>query len=234
MSKVSGTIVRHIIEGREISFFVVDPLDAIQKHHLDGMFYEQEELALISQFLRADRAFVDVGANVGNHAIFVSKLRRSSKVIVFEPNPVAIEILRINLLLNQCENVDTRFLGIALGASDNIVRVVDDPRPHNLGGAGVAMDVDGDVVLMAADSLLAGESVGFIKVDVEGLELQVLEGLKDTIRRWRPTMFVEVMEDNTDAFLAWVSNSPYHVGGTIRRYEGVLNYLLLSGAGTQT
>ncbi len=229
MSAISGTIVRHVIEGREISFFVVDPFDAIQKHHLEGKFYEQEELALISEFLSADRAFIDIGTNVGNHAIFVAKLRRCAKVIVFEPNPAAIEILRINLLLNRCDNVDTRFLGVALGAGDGAVRVVADPRPHNLGGAGVAEDPGGDVVLMAADGLLAGESVGFIKIDVEGLELEVLAGLKTTIQRWRPVMFVEVMQDNTEVFMTWVAASPYHVGGTIQRYEGVLNYLLLPG-----
>jgi FkbM family methyltransferase len=229
MSAISGTVVRHVIEGRELSFFVVDPFDAIQRHHLEGLFYEQEELEMISPFLRADRAFVDIGANVGNHAIFVAMLRRSSKVIVFEPNPAAIGILRINLLLNRCDNVDTRFLGVALGGASGRVRVVDDPRPNNLGGAGVATAPAGDVPLMAADSLLAGESVGFIKVDVEGLELEVLAGLEQTIQRWRPVMFVEVMQANTEAFMAWVAASPYHVGGTIQRYEGVLNYLLLPG-----
>jgi FkbM family methyltransferase len=227
MSKISGTIVSHVIEGREVRFFVVNPLDAIQLHHLEGQFYEQEELDMMSPFLRADRAFIDIGSNVGNHAIYISMFRRASKVIAFEPNPTAIEILRINLLLNPSANVDTRFLGVALGASDGVVRVVEDPRPNNLGGAGVAIDPSGGVTLVAADSLLTSESVGFIKLDVEGLELQVLEGLGDTIRRWRPNMFIEVMQANTDAFLAWVSGAAYQVAATIQRYEGVVNYLLV-------
>jgi len=232
MLRLGGTIVHHTHEGKELYFFVLDPDDAIQRHHMEGQFYEREELDLISKFWRADRSFVDIGANVGNHSIFVSKFLSTPKIIVFECNPIAIDMLRINLRLNRCDNVDTRFLGVALGAADDLVRVVPDAMANNLGGASVATDADGDTVLLAADSVLAGESIGFIKIDVEGLEMEVLAGLSNSIRRWRPNMFIEVMDRNTDAFLAWLSASSYHVAGTIQRYPAVVNYLVLPGAAT--
>jgi FkbM family methyltransferase len=233
MLKISGTIVRDIIDGKDVSFFVFDPNDAIQKHHMEGQFYEREELELISKFWRADRAFLDIGSNVGNHAIFASKFLSTPKIIVFECNLLAIDMLRINLLLNKCDNVDTRFLGVAVGAADDLVRVVQDPFDNNLGGASVEIDGQGDTVILPADSVLQGESIGFVKIDVEGLEMEVLSGLSDTIRRWRPHMFIEVMDKNAEAFLAWVANSSYHVAGTIQRYPAVVNYLVLPGAAAE-
>ncbi|HEX4197237.1 MAG TPA: FkbM family methyltransferase [Caulobacteraceae bacterium] len=230
MVKIDGTIVHSVVDGRAVSFFVIDPLDAIQKHHLQGEFYEREELDMIRMFMRSDRTFIDIGANVGNHAVFVSKFFTAPKIIVFEPNPVAIDVLRVNLLLNRCERVDTRYLGVALGASEDRVRIVADPRPNNLGGASVEIDDVGDTLLVAADDLLLGEPVGFIKMDVEGMEMATLAGLEKTIARWRPNMFVEVMEANTEDFMNWAAASSYHVGGTIQRYAGVMNYILLPDA----
>jgi FkbM family methyltransferase len=230
MAKIEGTIVHGVVDGQAVSFFVIDPFDAIQKHHLEGEFYEREELDMISMFMRSDRTFIDIGANVGNHAVFVSKFFSAPKIIVFEPNPVAIDVLRINLLLNRCDTVDTRYLGVALGASEDRVRIVPDARGNNLGGAGVEIDDGGDTLLVAADDLLLNEPVGFIKMDVEGMELATLAGLDKTIQRWRPNMFIEVMEANTEAFMSWAAASRYHVAGTIQRYAGVVNYVLLPDA----
>ncbi len=227
---IAGTIVRTIAGGRDIRFFVYDREDAIQRHHLKGEFYEREELEIMTQFWRTDRAFVDIGANVGNHAIYASKVLHTPKVIVFECNPFAAELLRINLLLNDLnDRVDTRFLGVALGPGEGRVRVVEDPRGNNLGGAGVADDEEGDIRMVAGDTLLAGESIGFIKIDVEGMEMEVLAGLQATIARWRPHMFIEVMDRNRDAFAAWVEASGYWFAGSAQRYEGLINYVVMPG-----
>src|SRR6185437_10355213 len=99
--------------GRTIRFFVTNKNDAIMHHHYAGEFYEAEELEMISRHF-AGGIFVDIGSNVGNHAIYAAGLMGASRVILFEPNPSAIAILRINLLLNACGNIDTRFLGMAL------------------------------------------------------------------------------------------------------------------------
>jgi len=73
MNVQEGKIVHFRKGGRDIRFFVVDPEDTIQAVHLSGDFYEREELEIIEQFWRPDGVFVDIGANVGNHTIFVEK-----------------------------------------------------------------------------------------------------------------------------------------------------------------
>ena len=82
--------------------------------------------------LHADAA-VDVGANVGNHAIFAAKFCDLSDLVVFEPNPESIRLLEINLALNGCAHVDTRFLGLALGSANRMLSL-SEPVRDNLGG----------------------------------------------------------------------------------------------------
>ena len=92
-SRIDGAIVSNEILGREISFFVTDKDDVIQRWHADGRFYEEEELAIISEFFPRGGVFVDVGANVGNHTIFVAKYLYPKNIILFEPNPQTVPLL---------------------------------------------------------------------------------------------------------------------------------------------
>jgi FkbM family methyltransferase len=119
---------------------------------------------------------------------------------VFEPNQTAISILKENLLLNQCNNVDTRFLGIALGAKKSRLRqsITD---ANNLGHTCYIEDASGDVQAVDGDALVLDEPVEFIKIDVEGMEIEILFGLQQTVRRWRPTIFIEVWDSKAQAFL---------------------------------
>ena len=115
-ARANGMIVENTINGQSISFFVTNPHDAIMKYHYQGAFYEMEELEIISRHFTEGGTFVDIGANIGNHAIYISRFLKSSRIILFEPNQSAISVLKENLLLNRCTNIDTRFLGLALAA----------------------------------------------------------------------------------------------------------------------
>lgn len=226
MSVHQGQIVRFRKSGRDIRFFVVDPQDSIQSVQLSGGFYEQEELEIIEQFWRPDGAYVDIGSNVGNHAIYVEKFLGTEKVILFECNPIALDILRINLLLNGCRKVDDRYLGLAVGRGAGRADVVDNPYAHNLGGAAVRLSEGGKVPIISADEALASERVAFVKIDVEGMEMEVLAGMERTISRWAPNIFVEVDNRNSDQFFDWVGRSIYNIMGKVQRYPPCINYIL--------
>jgi FkbM family methyltransferase len=223
-----GIIVTQEIEGRQIRFFIANQHDSIQSHHLKGEFYEKEEIAIMRRYWRGDRTYVDIGANVGNHACYVSRYLDAKRIIVFEPNPPALAVLRINLALNKCANVETSYLGIALGAAVGRVRLIPDPKhPNNLGGTSAELDAAGEIPMVPADALLASEGVGFIKLDVEGMEMDVLAGLEVTVERWRPNMFIEVRKRNKDSFLSWLTQSRYKVVAEFARYVDICNYMVL-------
>jgi FkbM family methyltransferase len=226
LTRLPGTVVTTTIFDERIYFFVVNPDDSVAKFHYAGSFYEQEELAIISKYFRGG-TFLDIEANVGNHAIFVSKFIHPSKVIVFEPNPIAINVLRINLALNGCTTVDTRFLAIALAAQEGKLKAVT-PDPNNIGNTMFLAAGDADTLALPGDALLLDERIDFIKLDVEGMEMEILSGLKHTIARWRPTMFVEVWERMRPDFLAWCDQHNYHVVEQYERYKTIQNYLVMA------
>jgi FkbM family methyltransferase len=220
-----GTVVQTTIHGKRIRFFVTNRHDSIMKFHHEGVFYETEELDLIKRHYPRGGTFVDIGANVGNHAVYVSRFTKSSRIIVFEPNPTAISILKENLFLNHCKNVDTRFLGIALGAKKGRLRQ-STPDANNLGHTCYFEDASGDIQAIDGDALILDEPVEFVKIDVEGMEIEILSGLQQTVRRWRPTIFIEVWDSRAQDFLDWCARESYHIVYRLQRYEGIWNYLI--------
>ena len=226
MRTLSGTIVETRIQDRDIRFFVHNPRDYIQSHHLQGIFYEREELAIISRHFHEGGVFIDIGANIGNHTIFIEKFCNPRSIITFEINPIAIEILQVNILLNALAKCDTSYLGFALAAGAGMATLVQ-PDPNNLGLTMVEPDPAGRIRGIAGDEVLAHRRVDFLKIDIEGGEMAVLAGLAQTIALWRPAIFIEVDDHNAPAFAGWCASARYRRVDAFQRYEGKTNYMIL-------
>jgi len=222
--KLGGTVTETVLRGRQLFFFVTNPHDSIMRCHSSGRFYEEEELAIIERHYKGG-LFVDIGANVGNHTIYVSKFLSPSRIILFEPNSAAIDILKTNLSLNGCANIFTQYLGIALGGREMRLKG-STPNINNLGNTMYSEAENGDVLCLPGDALLLNEPVEFIKLDVEGMETEILEGLSATVTRWRPTMFVEVWANRFPLFRDWCSRHSYAIVEKYRRYDEIDNFVI--------
>ncbi len=226
----AGQVVRSVIHGQPVQFFIANPRDLIQRVHATGQFYEAEELDIIRRWCPPGATFCDIGSNVGNHAIYALKFLHAARVILFEPNPDAVAILLTNLGLNGLlPRCDTTHLGLGLSdhnAEGKAIAV----KSRNLGG-GVIIDgpdtTEGGISLRRGDDLLAKEAPNFLKIDVEGMEMAVLAGLAGLIARCRPVLFIEVDNQNRDAFLQWVADNNYATRATFRRYRANENFLLI-------
>ena len=178
--------------------------DYVSAALLQGSF-ELSELAFVSRFLRSGQTVLDIGAHHGLYTLLASRLTGpTGKVISFEPSPRENSALRRNLLLNRCRNVETT--NIALGDHDGecVLYVVREGetgcnslRPPSVGAASSPVSVK----LTTVDSWLekhhAG-SVHFIKLDVEGGELGVLQGAERLLSRQpRPVILAEVQDVRT-------------------------------------
>ena len=223
IDRLNGTVVTARIQNRLVKFFVVNPNDTISRHHYRGCFYEQEGLDLISRFYRGG-TFVDIGAHIGNHAIYVATFLAPQAVIVFEPNPAAITQFKLNAALNELRTINTSFLGLALGNSERRLNC-STPNPNNLGHTLLLDTPGGEIRSVVADSILLNTPVEFIKLDVEGMEFEVLAGLSATLFWWRPTLFVEEFDHRREQFDRWLSDNSYRVAETHRLYENISNYL---------
>lgn len=223
-----GPVARVIVApvlGQRIYFSVTNPGDVIQKHHMQGEFYEPEELAIIARHFPIGGRFLDIGTNIGNHTLYVAKFLHASRVVCFEPNPDAIALLQSNVALNGIgDRVDLRHLGI--GLSDHIAENLGMKVPGRNLGAGRMVEGSGSLRLERADALLAGQSFDLIKIDVEGMELQVLGGMSGLLAKAKPKMFIEVDNDNADGFAAWVEANGYRVLESFRRYRANINHLI--------
>lgn len=218
-------VVRAEIWREPVFFTITKPRDTIQKHHARGNFYEPEELEIIRRWCPPDSVFCDIGSNIGNHALFALKFLRVRHLIAFEPNPVAIEVLRSNLELNGVLGLcDLRHLG--KGLSDHAAEGLSMQVPDKNLGAGKMVADGGALEVIPGDVALDGEQVDFIKIDVEGMELAVLSGLAQTFERWRPTMFIEVDRENYDGFFAWCAANRYDIKERFKRYPVNENFLV--------
>lgn len=177
-----------------------DRNDFIQRYHVRGEFYEARVLEYISKFIPPQAIYCDVGANVGNHVIYVGKYLNPKKIIPFEPNPRARMLLTANISANGLDDV-TDLANVSLGFSDQAAdglfveapaRNLGAGRLVSVGAAGIAAK---GVAVRRGDDLLADVCPDFIKIDVEGMETDALRGLQATIARARPVIFVETTED---------------------------------------
>jgi len=222
-------IVRTEILGEPILFTITDRKDLIQKHHLAGGFYEEEELEIIRQWCRPGSVFCDIGANIGNHSLYALKFLRVRSAILFEPNPIAINILRSNLELNNVvRRCDLSNLGVGLSDTPGDGLAIVAPR-KNLGAGRLVPSEDGSgsLKVVRGDDALAGRQVDFIKIDVEGMEMSVLAGLAQTIARSRPRIFIEVSRENIPAFKAWGEQQGYSVAAKFKRYWSNVNFMVV-------
>lgn len=227
-----GQVVRSVIHGQPVQFFIANPRDTIQKVHATGQFYEAEELEIIRQWCPPGAVFCDIGSNVGNHAIYALKFLHAARVILCEPNPAAIEILLTNLGLNGLlRRCDTSRLGYGVSDHDADGMTIRASR-RNLGGGKIEPVEDGHIAaggisLRRADGLLADVTPDFVKIDVEGMEMSVLQGLSGLLERCRPIFFIEVDRANRVLFQQWVRDNGYVVRARYRRYRTNENFLIV-------
>lgn len=218
---LQGAVAEFVHRNQLVRMFVANPADLIQGHHASGGFYELEELSIIEGQLAPGGVFLDIGANVGNHAVFVAKYCRPSAILTVEPNPQAVRVLTTNLLLNRCE---VQHFGVGLSDAPGTARAA--IPADNLGAARLISEAGGEISLVTGDSLFAHRRIDFVKMDVEGLELNVLRGLARTIAANRPKMFIEVDNENRAGFAAWCSENNYRIEGSFRRYTVNENFLI--------
>ena len=137
------------------------------------------------------RTYVDIGANIGNHALYLAG--NFDSVHCFEPNPPVADRLAENAALNA---IPIRVHRVGLGKIDTVLPF----HPNNVGNLGgssfAANGFDATCVLPVrnGDAYFAAhaiEDIDLLKIDVEGFELEVLSGLQAIIQRDRPVVILE-------------------------------------------
>lgn len=157
--------------------------------------FSQGEANLFSDIVEPGWRVADVGANVGAHTLLFSRLvGPRGSVHAYEPQRAVYNQLCANLALNDAHNVWAHRAVVGAGGGSIALGDVDPHAECNFGGLSVdALRQEGAEAVPVIP--LSGD-FHFIKVDVEGMESEVLRGAKDSIARNRPLLYVENDRDD--------------------------------------
>jgi FkbM family methyltransferase len=169
---------------------------------------------------------IDCGANIGVHTVEWARLMHQwGRVISFEAQEKIYYALAGNVAINNCLNVTARWA--AVGAECGTLEI---PEPNylvpssygsfeikkrdNTEYIGQEIDYTGgglkSVDVVTIDSLRL-ERLDFIKIDVEGMELEVLQGARETIVKYHPQMMIEVIKSDQEGIRQLLSSQVYRL-----------------------
>jgi len=163
----------HMMINNRKHMRVVDGKHTYQYHKLEPCMNFMKHAA--SPFINC----VDIGGHVGLWAMWLVNF--FNHVHIFEPLKSHYDIIPYNM-----EKDNYTIHKVALGKESGSVSM--EVNPTFTGGAHI--NGEGDIPMITLDSLEL-EDVNFIKIDVEGYELQVVQGAEQTIRRCKPLMIIE-------------------------------------------
>jgi FkbM family methyltransferase len=181
--------------------------------------WAEQELYLLSTFIPRGGWVVDVGANVGTHALAFSRLVGSKgQVIAIDGQEKAFELLLLNRFLNRRENLTC--LHAIVGRRNDICVLPRQPNGivknlasccfYHPGTRPSAMAALRTPVLMIALDCLELQKCDLLKIDVEEMELDVLKGAGRTIERHRPIVYFEQqMEHSFQEILGFFEDISY-------------------------
>jgi len=174
----------------------------VGRHIISYGFYELGhlyELLNIFKDLNIDTTsgtMIDIGANVGNHSVFLSKY--FGQVIAIEPHPRNFLLLSANCML--ADNILP--INTALGSASGSANL--SYNDENMGAGSIANDVGSKSVTVPVNTLDNEiqlhdvQRIDFMKLDVEGLEQDVLKGAVGVIEKHKPVISIEVLPDDIE------------------------------------
>ena len=156
--------------------------------------YFESEVELFRQMCRPGDVVIDCGANIGTHTLaFANLVGPNGRVYAFEAQRIIHQTLCANVALNSLDNVET--IHAAVGAQNGEMRLGDLRQDVQINYGGAPLDKIPGMVrtpVTALDShLIDLPRLRMIKVDVEGMELDVLRGATELMKKFRPGLYVE-------------------------------------------
>lgn len=168
-----------------------------------GTFYEQdllEYLDWLARRLGLHGVYVDVGSNIGNHAVFFGKFL-AEHVVSVEANPAVLPVLERNLRANlqsytllACAAGEREGSGTVRFPEENVGMARLEAGDGPAAGSPRVPVRPLDALLPPVLAERPGVALSVIKVDVEGMEAAVLRGATETLRLHRPHLFLEAID----------------------------------------
>ncbi len=191
--------------------------------------YGEIEMNFMQLLVQAGRDAVEVGANMGSHTVPLARLVAANgrRLMAVEPQPVVFQNMCANVALNRLLNVHTENCACSDAPGWLSFDLPDYTATGNFGGVtmnpllaqapaqgavqAAALAGRQRVRSVPLDDLLDDSwDVGFLKIDVEGFEQQVLQGARNTLARHRPIIYLENDRvEKSRALIEWLWAAEY-------------------------
>ena len=202
--------------------FIVDIADKrstpLESFNFDA--YEYYDSKMLFNLSKECNTVFDIGANLGWYSIFLAIIDNQKQIYSFEPIPETFSAFKRNIEINKVENITT--INLALSNEEKEIEMFYTP---SLTGASSFKNLQENATHTRSiktrtlddftqDSKI--ESIDFVKCDVEGAELLVIEGGMKSIEKHKPILFLEMLRK-------WADKFGYHPNEIIRKLSS-LNY----------
>ena len=217
------------VEGVKVLFSTEDLYS--KRHLLSNTedIYEAHITHLITQRMTTCKCFVDVGAHIGYYTCIAAKLSPDARIYAFEMDRQNFELLQKNITLNQVQNIEAHQAAVT-NSNDEAWYIKETDSPSS--GFELSNNVESDshfgilvsVEGISLDSFFSKKTVlpDLIKIDVEGAELQVLEGMRQLLQTTNPQLFLEIHPEkilNFNATVAQVLELLFSCGYEVYEHE---------------
>jgi len=172
---------------KNLTFYMFDN-DWVGGSILAGQIWEPHITEFLNKNLTKDSTFVDVGSNYGWHAIFSHNLCK--EVYSFEPQKIIYEQHLKSIEVNNINNIKLFNYGIGGVNESKQMRPIDYESHVHIGDLSIGEGGE-SIEVRTLDSLIPN-GYDFIKIDVQGYEKYVIEGSKNIIEKYKPTIIIEI------------------------------------------
>jgi FkbM family methyltransferase len=139
---------------------------------------------------------LDIGANIGSHCLQFIRDREDLKIWAFELHHENFSLLKEN-----CKPYfNIKCFNVGVGSNTSVV-TYNDGHASNSGVVKLDSYGNNDNIVIAIDDLKIEEKISFIKIDIEGHELSAFEGMKNTLLKHKPMIWVEDLNNNAVNYL---------------------------------
>ncbi len=154
--------------------------------------FSQGEADLFRQLVKPGQVVAEIGANIGAHtAALAAMVGPGGGVLALEPQRVLFQMLCANVALAGHTNVHTHHAAAGREEGHILVPNIDYGAEGNFGGVTLGEYEKGARVRVARLDDFGLGACHFLKIDVEGMEGEVIAGAAETIRAFRPVLYVE-------------------------------------------
>lgn len=186
--------------GHSFQLDASDDMDLVARQIASGGYEAPLPFLMMATLLRTEGLFVDVGANTGVYTVMAGTVVRDRRIIAFEPLPTVVEILKRNLAVNDL-TAQVTLIEAALSEHAGTADLhLPDPG-HGLIETSASLEQSFQkphstiqVPVKRLDDFAITDTIGVIKVDIEGHEHAFLRGARETILLHRPIIFAEVVK----------------------------------------